>query len=258
MQGVLLAVLIIGGCAAYGVLGVYFGRRIIKKHVAEGHNDVLVPIFLTAGVIYAVLLGFIVVAVWESYGAAHDNISEEAAMLVPLYRQTTVMAPEKGVVMQRLIREYAENVVHDEWPTLQRSGAASEKARKSIGDIFREYSTLTPATKVREFIAAQFLSTLSQIILDRNKRVLQANEQLSWVIWLGVIGGGAIIIGMTFFLYMDRPQPQMVMVGVMSGMIGMLLFMMVVLNKPFVGPLALEPAPFEQALATFTDIDRGN
>jgi hypothetical protein len=258
MQGVLLAVLIIGGCAAYGVLGVYFGRRIIKKHVAEGHNDVLVPIFLTAGVIYAVLLGFIVVAVWESYGAAHDNISEEAAMLVPLYRQTTVMAPEKGVVMQRLIREYAENVVHDEWPTLQRSGAASEKARKSIGDIFREYSTLTPATKVREFIAAQFLSTLSQIILDRNKRVLQANEQLSWVIWLGVIGGGAIIIGMTFFLYMDRPQPQMVMAGVMSGMIGMLLFMMVVLNKPFVGPLALEPAPFEQALATFTDIDRGN
>jgi len=78
------------------------------------------------------------------------------------------------------------------------------------------------------------------------------------VIWLGVIGGGAIIIGMTFFLYMDRAAPHLVMVGVMAGMIGMLMFIMVLLNKPFVGALALDPAAFEQSLATFDDIDRGN
>ena len=258
MDSALLALLIVGGSVAYGLIGVWFGRKFIHKHVAEGHNDVLVPIFLTAGVIYAVLLGFMVVAVWESYDAAHANASEEAAMLVPLYRQTTVMAPEKGAVMRELVRQYAENVIHDEWSTMRKSGAASEKARKSIGDIFREYATLTPANKVREFIAAQFLSTLSSIILDRNKRILQAQEQLSWVIWLGVIGGGAIIIGMTFFLYMDRAAPHLVMVGVMAGMIGMLLFIMVVLDKPFLGPLALDPAPFEQSLAAFADVDKGN
>ena len=58
MDGVVLAVLIIGGAVLYGVLAVHVGRRIAHKHVGEGHNDVLVPVFLTAGVIYAVLLGF--------------------------------------------------------------------------------------------------------------------------------------------------------------------------------------------------------
>jgi Protein of unknown function (DUF4239) len=258
MQGFLIAVLIVGGAVIYALAGVHFGRKFTKLHVAEGHNDVLVPIFLTAGVIYAVLLGFMVVAVWENYEAAHDNASEEAAMLVPLYRQTTVMAPEKGAVMQKLIREYAENVIHDEWPTMQSSGKASEKARHSVGDIFREYATLTPANKVREFIAQQFLSTFSQIVLDRNKRIMQSAEQLSWIIWLGVVGGGAVIVGMTFLLYMDKRMPQMIMTAVMAGMIGMLLFIMVVLNKPFIGPLALDPAPFEQSLAAFDDVDRGN
>jgi len=47
-------------------------------------------------VTYAVLIGCMVVAVWESYDEAHANVAEEAAMLVPLYRQTTVMAQQFG------------------------------------------------------------------------------------------------------------------------------------------------------------------
>jgi len=34
--------------------------------------------------------------------------------------------------------------------------------------------------------------------------------------------------------------------------------MMAVLSRPFVGPLALDPAPFEQAIAAFNDVDHGN
>src|SRR5580692_6417316 len=121
MTAVVLAVLIIGGAILYGVVGVAIGRRLIGKHVREGHNDVLVPVFLTAGVIYAVLLGFIVVAVWETFDAAHATVAEEAGELIPLYRQSTVMAPEKGAAMRQALRAYAETVAHDEWPVMQKT-----------------------------------------------------------------------------------------------------------------------------------------
>ena len=258
MNGFLLAVLFVGGAVAYGVCGVLIGRKFTKRHVAEGHNDVLVPLFLTAGVIYAVLLGFMVVAVWESYDEAHTTAAEEAATLVPLYRQTTDMAQDKGDEMRALIREYAEDVATDEWESLQKTGHASIKARKATGDVLRVFGTLNPATKVKEMIDAQFLQTFSSVLLLRNKRLQQASESLSWVMWLGAIGGGVITVGMSFVLYMDRRWPQVLMVGVMSGLIGTLLFMMMVLSRPFVGPLALEPAPFEASLKVFDDIDRGN
>src|ERR1700689_598498 len=107
MSAWLLGILFVGGSVLFAVVGVLAGRKLVRHHVAEGHNDVLVPLFLTAGVIYAVLLGFMVVGEWESYDAAHVNAEEEAALLVPLYRQTTVMAQEKGEEMRNLLRQYA-------------------------------------------------------------------------------------------------------------------------------------------------------
>ena len=55
MSAVLIAILFVGGAVLYAIVGVLIGRRIVGRHVREGHNDVLVPLFLTAGVIYAVL-----------------------------------------------------------------------------------------------------------------------------------------------------------------------------------------------------------
>ena len=66
---------------------------------------------MTAGVIYAVLLGFTVIAEWEFYDSAKSNTAEEAALLVPLYRKTKVMIDDKGGEMRHLIRSYAEHVV---------------------------------------------------------------------------------------------------------------------------------------------------
>jgi hypothetical protein len=258
MSGILLGILFIGGAVAYAIGGVLLTRHYVHHHVKEGHNDVLVPVFLTAGVIYAVLLGFMVVAVWESYDAAHETASLEAATLVPLYRMTFDMSPAAGAKMRSTLREYTEDVVNDEWKSLEETGHASEKARMASGDILRIYGTLSPATKIRELIDAQFLSTYSDVLVQRNKRLMQAAESLSWIMWLGAVGGALVVVGMSFIIYMDTWWPHVLMVAVMSGLIGLLLFMMAVLSRPFVGPLALEPAPFESTLKVFDDVDKGH
>jgi len=251
---VLMGILSLGGSILFAVAGVTIGRRLNHARVAEGHNDVLVPLFLTAGVIYAVLLAFIVIAMWESYDNASANTAEEASLMVPLYRDSLSMAPEKGAEMRFLLREYAKGVIEG-WDHFRATGQGAPAARFTVDKMLLFYGTLTPATKVREIIAEQYLGTLSQMLLDRNKRLLQASESLSWIMWVAAIGGGIITVGMSFFLYMDRPQLQFVMTSVLSALIGMLLFIMVVLERPFLGPLGIEPEPFESSLKLFDQID---
>src|SRR5476649_629827 len=111
MSWLLLAILCVGGAILFAVAGVFIGRKVLHHKVQEGHNDVMVPLFLTAGVIYAVLLAFIVIAMWESYDNAKANTAEEASLMVPLYRDSLSMAPEKGAEMRLLLHQYAEGVI---------------------------------------------------------------------------------------------------------------------------------------------------
>jgi hypothetical protein len=254
MYWALMGLLWVGGSILFAVVGVYVGRKMVRPIVAEGHNDVMVPLFLTAGVIYAVLLAFMVIAMWESYDKAKDNTAEEASLLVPLYRQSMDMSGDKGGEMRVLLHDYAEGVVGG-WETFRETAIGSPAARVTVDKMIYLFGTLTPATKAMEIVDTQFFETFSQLMLDRNKRLVQAAESLSWVMWVAATGGGIVTVGMTFILYMDRPRPQYLMTSVLSALIGVLLFIMMILNRPFIGPLGIEPEPFEASLKLFNQID---
>jgi hypothetical protein len=257
MTTYLVLALALVATVAFCVLGVLLVRRFVRRHVAEGHNDVLVPIFLTAGTIYAVFLAFLVVAVWESYDAAHDNAAEEASTLATLYRASTGMEKVSGDEMRLLVRQYTEAVIHDEWQIQAASGAASPKARAAALGMYRLFGGLSPGVRQSDLAIDQAaLQLIGQIQTDRNKRTLQAGESLPAIMWLGSIGSGVLVLLLSFCLYMDRAWPQTLVVSVMGTMIAMLLCITFVLSRPFVGPMALQPEGFEHSLVVYDTVDK--
>jgi Protein of unknown function (DUF4239) len=253
-----LAILIVIVAISFASGGVLLGRRVLHRHVAAFHNEVVISLFATASVVYAVLLGFLVVVVWEGYDSAHRNVAEEAASLVPLYRLTYGMQGPHGAESRSLIREYAGAVIKEEWPTMGTTNAGSMRARHDIGELDRQFSRLTPAQKAADAqVDAEFLRTKSLIVADRNRRLLEASDNIPWVMWVGAVGGGLIVMLMSFFIYMEQAWPHVLMASLAASLIGLLLFIMVVLSRPFNGPLALGPEHFQAALAVMDDVDRG-
>ena len=257
MNTILLGLLVIVAPAVVSGLCVLASRRFLHKDIREGHNDVLVPLFLTAGTIYAVMLGFLVVVVWEAYGAAKENLTAEGATLTTMYRMTYAMAPEERKAMREHIRAYTEAVVHKEWAIQAQNGGASTEARDQIADLYKGFLNL-PQDQAVLPVNHEFLAQFSLMASARDTRRLQSREEFPWLLWFGLVGGAAITIAMSCMLYMDKAWPHMAMSGVLCLMIGMLLFITIVLSKPFKGPLALQPEAFEHAIGVFDAVDAGH
>ena len=257
MDTLSLALMVVIAPAILTGLLVLSARRFMHPRVREGHNDVLVPLFLTAGTIYAVMLGFLVVVVWEAYGDAKMNVALEASTLTTMYRQTNGMDPGELKAMREHLRAYTEAVVDKEWEIQARTGGAAPAARRQIAEIYREFARMPPDV-ANSSINREFLTQFSLVTAARNKRTLQASEEVPWVLWLGLIGGAVIVVAMSCLLYMDTWWPHVLVSGVLAVMIGMLLFITIILAKPFQGALALEPGPFEHSLSVYKAVDGGN
>ncbi len=259
MEAILLFLLIVGGAVAFALGALTAVRPFVRSRTGAFHNEVVIALYAGASVMYAVLLGFLVVVIWQAYDTAHRNVGDESANLVALYRLTYGLEAKEGGQMRGLVRGYTKAVIVDEWPMFGTSTEGSNKTRKILGDIDRLFAIMDPKIKAEDAeVDAEILRTESVIVSERNIRLIQASDSTPWVIWLGAFGGAAIIIVMSCFINMERAVPHYLMTGMMSSLIGLLLFIVVALSQPFTGSLPISAKHFQQALDIMDDVDDGN
>ena len=86
-----------------------------KRHA---HNDLIGWQLSILGTTYAVILGFMLYAVWTDFGAASLNVDLEASSLRNLYRIAEALPDQQRSELQNEARTYADAVVDHEWPEM--------------------------------------------------------------------------------------------------------------------------------------------
>ena len=111
---------------AGAVGGLVLVQRLVPIERRLEQNDVAGFIYAVLGVCYAVLLGLMVVAVWQDWQAAQDSATQEANELVAVFWLAHDLPQPEGRHIQELARDYARVEVRVEWP-LMRGGKSSPK-----------------------------------------------------------------------------------------------------------------------------------
>src|SRR5215212_434615 len=81
-------------------------QRLVPIAVRWQHNDVVGFIYAVPGVTYAVLLGLMVVAVWEDWNSAAVTADDEASSLAEIFWIADRMTESDGHHIQELARSY--------------------------------------------------------------------------------------------------------------------------------------------------------
>ena len=121
-------------------------QRLVPATIRMKYNDVAGFIYAVLGVIYAVLLARVVIAVWEDYEAARDTTDREANELAEIFWLAHQFPEPRQRQIQELTRSYARVVVEEEWP-LMADGRSSPRAWALLDEMRAALQGLSPGRR---------------------------------------------------------------------------------------------------------------
>src|ERR687884_572093 len=107
---IITGLLIVAVAMLVAVGGLVLFQRLYSTERRKQHNDVAGFIYAVLGVAYAVLLGLMLIAVWEEWDAAAATATDEANELAEIFWLAHQLPAPEGRHIQELARSYAQVV----------------------------------------------------------------------------------------------------------------------------------------------------
>lgn len=244
-------VLVVGGFIAFCMcLGVAI-RRVAPRETRRQHNDLAGFILAVVGVIYAVLLAFVAVGVWERFDHAEVIAAQEASSLEIVYRDAGDFA--QGHRLRGELTRYARIVVEREWPAMVH-GEESPEAAREIGVIDNTLRALTVATPSESNVQARMLLAFDDALADRDARLSTGATGINPLMWLVLVLGAVVTVGFTFLFGFEELKLELAMTGALAFLIGLVLYLALALDFPFRGSISVQPDALLRTLEAFRAI----
>jgi hypothetical protein len=221
-------------------------------------NDVAGFIYAALGVIYAVLLALVVIAVWEQYRTARETVEQEANAAADIYWLADQLPEPRGTHLQELVRSYAQEAVEHEWPLMEQGEAhlmmqtrGTHAGWSLIDDIRQNIQGFEPRTKGEEQLYAEGLDQVDALADARRTRLIAAEEGVPGVLWSVLIFGGIVAVGFTYLFGLENTWAHRLMVVTLAAVIGLVLFTVSAMEYPFSGGARIGTGAFELILERF-------
>ena len=250
MINILPGLLVVAVSVVIAVAGLTLVQRIVPSQLRQQHNDVAGFIYAVLGVIYAVLIALVVIAVWEDYAAARDTVEREASELDDVFRLAHPLPDPEGRQLQELARSYARVVVDEEW-ALMAQARTSPRAWELLDEMTLHFENVEVRTKAEQVRYAEALARMDELADARNARLVEAGEGIPFVVWAVLAVGGILVVSFAYLFGLESTLVHNLMVGALALLISSVLFTIGVLEYPFSGDVRVSPEAFELVLERF-------
>ncbi len=245
-EGLIILVLLL----VPSVAGMLIVRRLAPSAFRDANRESADPVWAIAGGAFGLLLGFMVVILWDGLQDAQATVQDEASDIVNLYNLTFGLpdvADPQGLREQ--IKGYTQLLVDEEWPALGRH-ESSERAEARLDALWLSYMRLQSGGEATANPAyEESVARLTQLQEARNERINAAAGRVPTALWVVLIGGTALVIGMAWFTGADDFRTHLLTTAVLAISLAAILFLIRVFNNPFQGVVRADPEPMERALA---------
>jgi hypothetical protein len=251
---VLFGVLVVIGACLVAVAGLELVQRLVPHEKRQEHNDVAGFLYAVIGVVYAVLLALLVIAVWGQFQKANETVESEANGVAEVAWLAHRLPEPERHVLQEDARAYAQEVVDTEWPRMEQGLEGVQSLPQGwdlIDDMRDTLQGFEPSTAAEQELYAEGLDRISRLGDARRMRIVAAQEGIPGVLWVVLVFGAVVTVGFTYLFGMRNSWAHRLMVMSLTAVIALVLFAIVAMDYPFSGGARIDPGAFELILERF-------
>jgi hypothetical protein len=229
-------------------------RTRLAQHENRPSNDVMGFVYATIGVIYGVILGFVVITVWQEFEDATAQTDQEALTVANLIRLTPGLPESSRAEAQQALMDYLDIVVTNEWPQMEANKPLGDEGIQKINTLWDIYAQAQTENGDNAYFN-EGLDQLTNLGTLRRERILTSKESLPAFLWIVLVVGGALTVVFAGGFSVESWGLHAWMVAALAGLIAILLLLVVELNQPFRGDIRVDENSFQLVIDQFSGSD---
>ncbi|KAA6438435.1 DUF4239 domain-containing protein [Dyadobacter flavalbus] len=232
-------------CVVLGQIGLTLFEKFFRLHLDVVDNDLTGIMFSTIGLIYSLILAFVIVAVWDDYDDLSKTIEEETDKLNGIMAHTGTLPADMQISMKTAMITYCRQVLQEEW---QMNGRNVPERPSAIPSLRLALLRVEPSSKREENIYTVVDQELSSISDLRRKRLGYAKSHIPDLVWFTLQVGSMMLIVFSYFLTAPSGRIKRVSLGFFTGYLAMCMFLIYTLDRPFGKVIQVSRQPYANVL----------
>jgi hypothetical protein len=232
---------------AVALAGLHLVRRKYPVDVLKENHEVASMIFNAFGLLYGVVVAFVVFVTWTGYDDATKNLQLEASDTVDLFYSAKALAEPTSKLVQQELIGYVDSVYRAEVKKMSREqiGIYSGGPLRKLLDVF---NLMDQQSAPNRELYAESLKRLNNLAEHRRLRIFAGNNTVPPTVWLVLLVGGVITVAYTYLFGTKNINAQYLMITALTVTISWILLLIYILDHPFTGVSKVSTKPLAEVL----------
>jgi uncharacterized protein DUF4239 len=201
------------------------------------------------GILFALLVGFIAVEVWNNFDKAKIAVATEASALRAVVHLAGNLPDEQKTRIYALIDRHIEDSINNEWPAMaHRTATLSTLRAKALNEAFQDVLSLKPADDSQRTAQPEIMKALETAMDARRQRIVVSQSSVGTVKWAGIVLQALCTLIAIAMVHSDNRLACSIALTLFATGVALSLLLIAAYSRPFTGEISVKPDLLRQVV----------
>lgn len=193
------------------------------------------------GILYAIVMGYVLVNVYESYSAADLAVETESALLIDILRDAEGLPVKDGIALRLATLRYIESVTQKEWAHMVKYDNAHPETFDRFSDLYHIMRSIKCESEEQRIFMSEILSRLNDLSTTRHERLVASGSRVPNMLWGMLIIVGLVTLNLCFFFPVENPRLRVYLLCCTASVMTFTTMLIYVMDRPYSGTIGIRP-----------------